>query len=69
MKAGSAQAKNCYVYVKPEKLMQHMHGIIPLLFDFWADPVVHLLLLKSSMKSPNLIECIAITTVSYLYFY
>ena len=26
-----------------------MHGIITLLFDCWADPVVHLLLLKSSM--------------------
>ena len=29
--------------------MHHMHGIIPLLFDYWANPVVHLLLLKSSM--------------------
>ena len=26
-----------------------MHGIIPQLFDCWADPVAHLLLLKSSM--------------------
>ena len=26
-----------------------MHGIIPKLFDFWANPVAHLLLLKSSM--------------------
>ena len=23
-----------------------MHGIIPYMFDYWADPVVHLLLLK-----------------------
>ena len=29
--------------------MQQMHGIIPQLFDCWADPVAHLLLLKSSM--------------------
>ena len=29
--------------------MQKMHGIIPQLFDCWADPVAHLLLLKSSM--------------------
>ena len=27
-----------------------MHGIIPYKFDFWANPVVHLLLLKSSMS-------------------
>ena len=26
-----------------------MHGIIPFMFDCWAGPVVHLLLLKSSM--------------------
>ena len=26
-----------------------MHGIIPKLFDCWAGPVAHLLLLKSSM--------------------
>ena len=26
-----------------------MHDIIPKLFDCWADPVAHLLLLKSSM--------------------
>ena len=26
-----------------------MHGIIPQLFDCWADPVARLLLLKSSM--------------------
>ena len=29
-----------------------MHGNIPYLFDFWADPIVHLLLLKSSMVKP-----------------
>ena len=43
MKAGSAQAESCCVYVKPEKIMQHMYGIIPYLFDCWADPVAHLL--------------------------
>ena len=37
------------VYDKSKKIMQHMHGIIPQLFDFWANPVAHLLLLKSSM--------------------
>ena len=31
--------------------MQHVHGIIPFMFDCWANPVVHLLLLKSSMAS------------------
>ena len=49
MKAVLAQAESCRVYVKPQKIMQHMHGIIPLLFDCWADPVAHLLLLKSSV--------------------
>ena len=29
--------------------MQDVHGNIRYLFDFWADPFVHLLLLKSSM--------------------
>ena len=33
--------------------MQHMHCKIPLLFDCWANPVVHLLLLKSSMARYN----------------
>ena len=27
-----------------------MHGNIPCVFDCWADPVVHLLLLKSSIS-------------------
>ena len=49
MKGGSAHAESCCVYVKPEKIMQHKHGIISQLFDCWADPVAHLLLLKSSM--------------------
>ena len=49
MKAGSAQAESCCVYVKSE----NMHGIIPQLFDCWADPVGHLLLLKSSIPNHN----------------
>ena len=49
MKSVSAQAESCCVYVLPPKRMQHMQGIIPYLFDCWADPVVHLLLLKSSV--------------------
>ena len=33
-----------------KKYMKHMHGNIPwCMFDCWADPVVHMLLLKSSM--------------------
>ena len=31
--------------------MQHMHVMIHQLFDCWADPVAHLLKLKSSMAS------------------
>ena len=55
MKAGSAQAENCCVYVKPKKFMQYMNGIIPLLFDCWADPIAHLLPLKSSMLQRGVI--------------
>ena len=50
MKAGLAQAESCCVYVKPEKFMQHMDGIIPQLFDCWAN---HLLLIKSSTVGQN----------------
>ena len=32
------------VFMLSQKNLNHMHGIIPLLFDCWADPVVHLLL-------------------------
>ena len=32
-----------------EVMQQHMHGIMPYIFDCWADLVVHLLLLKISM--------------------
>ena len=42
MKAVSAQAKICSVYVKPKKIMQHMHGIIPFMFECLANPVAHL---------------------------
>ena len=31
------------------KIMQHMHDNIPYKFNCWADPVVHLIILKSSM--------------------
>ena len=48
------QAKSCFVYIKAENFMQHIHGIIPLLFDCWADPAVHLLLLKSYMPSSKI---------------
>ena len=34
---------------KNQKNMQPMHDIIPCMFDCFADPVVHLLLLKSSI--------------------
>ena len=47
MKSESAQAENCYVYVNPQKIMQQMHDIIPFMFDYWANPVAHLLLLKA----------------------
>ena len=33
--------------------MQQIHGKIPNMFDYWANPVVHLLQLKSSMPNPD----------------
>ena len=51
MKAVLAQAESCCVYVKPKKCMQNIHDIIPYVFYCWANPVVHRLLLKSSMLS------------------
>ena len=45
----SAQAGSTCVYVKPPKITQHMDGIIPYMFDCYADPVVQLLLLQISM--------------------
>ena len=35
-----------------EKNMQHTHGIIQYMLEFCTSPVVHLLLLKSSMSGP-----------------
>ena len=51
MKAVSAQAVSCCVHVNPSKIMLHMHDIIPYIFDCWADPVFHLILLKSSIDT------------------
>ena len=48
MKAASAQVVSCCVYENPQKIMQHIHGDIPLLFDFRTNPIVLLLLPKSS---------------------
>ena len=36
--------------------MQHMHGMFTQLFDCWADSVVHLLLVKSSMGKVTWLE-------------
>ena len=48
MKANWSKQK-AVVFVKPKMIMQYMHGIIPWMFDSWADLVVHILVLKSSM--------------------
>ena len=47
---------------KIEKNWLRTHGIISYMLDHWADPVVHLLLLKSSMLQPtgSLHICLAI---------
>ena len=39
--------------------MQHIHDNIPYTFVCWADPVVHLLLLKSSMPRPIHWSCLS----------
>ena len=50
MKAVSAQVEeSCFVYVKPQKIKEHIHGIIPCMLDSWAHPFERLFLLKSSM--------------------
>ena len=51
MKAVQAQVISCCVYDKP-KNMQHMNRNIPYTFVCWADPGVHILLLKSSLDRP-----------------
>ena len=56
MKALLAQVVSCCVCVKPIKVMQHMHGIITYMFEFWANLVVHLLILKSSMAQLKVIS-------------
>ena len=44
-----AQVVSCCVLCQIKKVMQHMHDIIPYMFDYWA--FVHLLLLKSSKSN------------------
>ena len=39
-----------------DKLTQHAHSNIPHIFDHWADPVVHLLLLQCSLALES--ECL-----------
>ena len=52
MKAVLAQAEGCSVYVKNPKNYVDIHGKLKQQFDYWADAVAHLLLLKSSMVDP-----------------
>ena len=51
MKAVSAQVVSCCVYDKSKQSKQKLHGTFTYLFGCWANPVVHLLLLKSSMAT------------------
>ena len=47
--------RRCCVHDRLPKLMQHMHDNIAVMFEYLADPVVHLLLQKRSMaKASNL---------------
>ena len=49
MKAVSSKQKAVVFVLTPKKIMQCTHGIIPQLFDCWADPVAHFLLLKNPL--------------------
>ena len=49
----SAKEESCCVYVKPPKIMQH-YSVGRYIFYCWADSIVHLLLLKSSMVKHKL---------------
>ena len=51
MKAVSAQVVSCCVHDKSKQNKQYLHGTVPNIFECWADRVVHLLLLKSSMAN------------------
>ena len=44
-----------------------MHGNIPYMFDYWAIPVVHLLIIKSSMarSSSNAASYSTLTPLPY----
>ena len=35
IQAASTQVISCCIYDKPKKVMQHTHGIIPYMFDFY----------------------------------
>ena len=48
MKAFIGSNGKLFFYDKLQKIRKHMLDNIPYMFDYWADPVVHLLLLKSS---------------------
>ena len=48
MQAAFAHVVSCWVFEKTVKMFSK-HGNIPYMFDCWHDPIVHLLLLKSSM--------------------
>ena len=49
MNAVLAQVVSCSVYDKSKQNKQHLHDMTPYMFDCWADPVVNLLVLNSSM--------------------
>ena len=49
VKAASTPSGKLLCFDKPKKITQYMHGNILCMFDCWAEPVVHLLLLKSFM--------------------
>ena len=62
----SAQVISCCVYEIPTTLCKHMHGNFPYMFDYWADPVLHLLLLKRSKQSLTFSSLSLSSSSSYL---
>ena len=58
MKAVSVQVVSCCVLDKPQKVM---HGNSQFMFDYWADLVAHLFLLKSSLALIHMAKIITST--------
>ena len=69
MKVALTQMVSCRVYGKPSKIMQDLLGNSPYMLDCWADQVVYLLLLKSSMGEVFLLRLNHINSINSQIYY